>query len=192
MKSNISKRKTDHLRLAANAQLQKRDRNFSDYDLTYEPCLGIFPADNFNLKQTIGHKSIDHPLWISSMTGGSAESGKINKILAKIAHEWGLGMGLGSCRILMDNPKNIKDFQLRPILKDRPLWANLGICQVDEFNRQNNWKKFQRILEDLDVDGLMIHINPTQEFLQKEGSTLKHSAIDILTSFLVKMYHYQL
>lgn len=187
MKNNVEKRKSEHLQYAGKSQflLTGNCSGLLDVGLTYEPCLGVFPDENYRLPQLIGGKKLLHPVWISSMTGGSSESGKINKTLAKVVADFGLGMGLGSCRAILQKPSTIKDFQLRAILKSAPFWANLGICQIDEMlKKPKDWNIFQSILEDLEVDGLVVHINPTQEFLQPEGSILSRPVIDILKEFL--------
>ncbi len=186
MTSKINKRKSDHLKLAKSVQFNSKSSSLLEYGLTYEPCLAAFPAEDFSLSQKIGKKSLRHPVWISSMTGGSSESGKINKTLAKLANQFQLGMGLGSCRVIMEQPKSIKDFLLRPLLGKAPFWANLGICEVDVYLKNNKWKIFQKILEELEVDGLFIHINPTQEFLQPHGSKLKRPAMEILQDLIAQ------
>ncbi len=184
MKSEISKRKTEHLKLASKAQDHGQSSSLLELGLSYEPCLSVFPTESFSLPQQIHHKKLDHPLWISSMTGGSSESGKINRTLAKIVKEFGLGMGLGSCRIIIKNPKTIKDFKLKPILKNAPFWANLGICEIAELLHKKQWNSFYNILGELEVDGLIVHINPTQEYLQPEGSKLTQMPINILRELL--------
>jgi isopentenyl-diphosphate delta-isomerase len=185
MTQSINKRKAQHLKLAKSAQYQFSKDSLLDYGLSYEPAIAATPEDNYSLPQVIGRKSLQHPIWISSMTGGSLESGKINKRLAKLALQFGLGMGLGSCRVIMEQPKTIKDFQLRSVLKNAPFWANLGICELDSYlTDMKQWKKFKTILTELDVDGLFIHINPTQEYLQKKGSILLRSSIEILEDLI--------
>ena len=48
--------------------------------------------------------------WISSMTGGTEKAGVINRNLARLANEFGLGMGLGSCRNLLYSDEYLADF----------------------------------------------------------------------------------
>lgn len=95
-----------------------------------------------------------------------------------------LGMGLGSIRIIMEQPACIKDFRLRALLGNAPFWANIGICEVDAYLKAKKWQTFVGILEELEVDGLIVHINPTQEFLQPQGSKLKRPAIEILQELI--------
>ena len=130
---NTSSRKKDHIKLAFKSQedIQTDDRFY------YEPLLSAHPQ---HLKPVsfLG-KKMDVPIWISSMTGGTELAYTINHNLARACKEFGLGMGLGSCRILMEGVKYFKDFNLRPVLGDnRPFYANLGIAQVEqELARKN-------------------------------------------------------
>lgn len=178
---SIKKRKDSHLNFAKISQGEgSKNSLLSELGLSYEPCLEGFPSKDFCLKQRIGKKVMDHPLWFSSMTGGGQNSRKINKKLAAVAGDLRIGMGLGSCRIIMEEPKSIRDFDVKKFMPSSPLWANLGICQIDEWLEDKTYKNFINVMKDLGTDGLIVHINPTQEFLQKNGSTLKRSAISIL------------
>ena len=50
------------------------------------------------------------PLFISSMTGGSAEGYQVNKQLAQAAQEAGIPVGMGSIRILFENRRSSTTF----------------------------------------------------------------------------------
>ena len=90
--NSLEERKTDHLDLAVKSQMPIET---ADHRFDFEPLLAAHP-DPFNndLSCDFLGKKIKAPLWISSMTGGAKEAGKLNKICAKIASEFGLGMGL--------------------------------------------------------------------------------------------------
>ena len=90
---------------------------------------------------------------------------KINHNLATLAGEFGLGMGLGSCRSILDSDDYLSDFDVRSIIgDDLPLFANLGISQVETLLLENKVYKIESLLESIKADGLIIHINPFQEF----------------------------
>jgi isopentenyl-diphosphate delta-isomerase len=125
------------------------------------------------------------PIWVSSMTGGSREAGTINRNLAQACREFGMGMGLGSCRILLENPGCFDDFNVRGILGDElPFYANIGIVQVEEMLAAGNHEKLTELVHRLGADGLIIHVNPIQEWLQKEGSLLRTLPIETIAEFL--------
>ena len=94
-------------------------------------------------------------------------------------------MGLGSCRTLLTSSKHIEDFDLRPILGDElPFYANLGIAQVEELLENGEEKKLHDLVQTLDADGLIVHINPLQEWFQPEGDRFKKSPLETIKRLL--------
>lgn len=183
-------RKQSHLDLALGAQNKSIDNRFY-----YEPMLSSFPNDETNIPFGLAGKTMQFPIWVSSMTGGTSKAGPINKMLAKTAAQFGFGMGLGSCRIILDDNTFFEDFNLRPILGDEvPFFANIGIAQVEEILNSNSVYLLKNLIRKLDVDGLIIHVNPIQEWLQPEGDVIKFSPIETIqqlmneldTNFIVK------
>jgi isopentenyl-diphosphate delta-isomerase len=92
-------------------------------------------------------------------------------------------MGLGSCRSLLDSDDRLKDFALRP-LTEAPLYANLGIAQVEELIEAKKESKIHELVKKLEVDGLIVHLNPLQEWFQPEGDRLAKAPLETLTRFL--------
>lgn len=175
-------RKADHLSLAQRAQMNE---NQIDKRFDYEPLFHAHP-DFTELKsmQFLG-KNVRYPLWISSMTGGTKSARLINQRLAQVANEFGLGMGLGSCRSLLDSDEHFEDFNLRPQLGDElPFYANLGIAQVEDLLDKNQIDKIEKMLSKLRADGLIIHVNPLQEWFQPEGDKYKHPPIETIERLL--------
>jgi isopentenyl-diphosphate Delta-isomerase len=99
------------------------------------------------------------------MTGGTAEAARLNEVLAEVAQQKGLAMGLGSGRILLEQP-DAPGFKLRGLAPDVPLLANLGAAQL---NRGKGVDDCRRLLELTQADALALHLNPLQEALQPEG-----------------------
>lgn len=175
-------RKLDHINLTLEAQKHILDL---DTRFNYEPLLAAHPKTESNLETMIFGKKLKAPLWISSMTGGSTKSTLINHNLARVCREFGLGMGLGSCRSLLNSKFDNGDFNLRSIIGDElPLFANLGIAQIEQSLRDNSCDRIFKMLVSLSVDGLIIHINPLQEYFQKEGDIITVPPIETLARFL--------
>ncbi len=107
------------------------------------------------------------PFFISSMTGGSAEGYRTNKDLAEVAAELGIPVGMGSIRILTRKPEVIGDFQLKRFAPNVPVFANIGGVQLPNTQHQDIY----RLMEQLAVDGIAVHLNPAQELFQPGGDT---------------------
>lgn len=180
MSKNLQEsRKLDHIDLAKSAQTRLEDL---DTRFFYEPMLACHPDNNSDISVNFLSKKLKAPLWISSMTGGVGPARHINQNLALVCREFGLGMGLGSCRVLLDSRAYFDDFNLRPIIgEELPLYANLGIAQVEQLFENKTETKIKNLLRELDADGLIVHINPLQEWFQPEGDRLKHSPFATLT-----------
>lgn len=178
-KHSMDERKSHHLELTNRSQVGTHQLN-ELFD--YEPVLNGFSKDKIvNEEIKVGKKTLKHPLWISSMTGGTSAAGPINKALAKVAGEFGLGMGLGSCRPLLEDDSSFSDFNLRPLIGENGvLFANFGMAQVSEELSKNGGHKLKEICERLQVDGLFLHINPLQEWYQPEGDRWYHSPLETI------------
>ncbi|MBC8172973.1 MAG: type 2 isopentenyl-diphosphate Delta-isomerase [Chitinophagales bacterium] len=174
-------RKKDHLALALNSQT---DHILQDTRFYYEPLLAAHPKTN-TLPVTFLGKQLNLPLWISSMTGGTEKAGKINRNLAQACRDFGIGMGLGSCRGLLESDKHLEDFNLRPLIgSELPFFANLGIAQVEKLMQNNEVQRIVDLVDRLQADGLIIHINPLQEWLQPEGDRFMKPPLETIRSFL--------
>ncbi len=171
-------RKLDHIQLASQSQIHKSEIDSRFY---YEPLFHGNLSTNTSSLKTFLHKNLKHPFWISSMTGGADKGKVINQNLAKLCHKFGLGMGLGSCRSLLYKKDRFDDFDLRNIIgEDLPFYANIGIAQVEELIISKELNKLKILVNELNSDGLIIHINPLQEYLQPEGDRYKISPLEAI------------
>lgn len=173
-------RKQSHLDLAFASQSALLDDRFY-----YEPMLSGHPTENEKLEVKLGSKTLKFPVWISSMTGGTSKAGPINKMLAKTAGKFGFGMGLGSCRMIIEDDTYFEDFNLRPILGDEvPFFANVGIAQIERILAQNKGNLLKKLVKKLSADGLIVHVNPLQEWLQPEGDIITQSPLVTIQQLL--------
>ncbi len=177
-------RKRDHIDLAFQSQItaQEMDRRFS-----YEPMLAAHPRPGSLPPLSFLGKSLRAPMWVSSMTGGTEWARIINHNLARVCREFGMGMGLGSCRSLLHDDLSLDDFNVRPVIgDDLPLYANLGIAQVEQLIQKNALHKVDELVDKLSADGLIIHVNPLQEWLQPEGDRFPRAPLHTISDFLEK------
>ena len=113
-------------------------------------------------------KTLQSPIFISSMTGGTERARKINRHLAAAAQEAGLAMGVGSQRAAIENGDLADTFHLRDVAPDILLFANLGAVQL---NYKYGLDHCRRAVEMIGADALILHFNALQEAVQPEGDT---------------------
>ncbi|MEL7120190.1 MAG: isopentenyl-diphosphate delta-isomerase [Bacteroidota bacterium] len=177
-----SERKKDHIEMAFNSQVAKQELDQRFY---YEPILAAHPEEGSWPAFSFLNKEMKIPVWVSSMTGGTALAHTINHNLAKACHDFGMGMGLGSCRSLLYSNDTLKDFDVRHLIgDDLPLYANLGVAQVEELILNNGLSQLKILVDKLSADGLIIHVNPFQEWLQPEGDRFSMSPIEVIKRVL--------
>ncbi len=173
-------RKDSHLDLALKSQNGQTDSRFY-----YEPMLAPHPGGSETWEVTFGDKKMKLPLWVSSMTGGTERSNEINKRLALMVKKFGLGMGVGSARIAIEDSSKEKDFDLRSMLGDEaPFYLNFGIAQVEKFFQKKEIYKLKNLRNNLGADGFIIHVNPLQEWMQPEGDRIEEAPLKTIEKFL--------
>jgi len=171
-------RKQDHIDLAFQADMGRFN---ADDRFFYEPMLAGHPPADLDLSVEFLGKTLRAPLWVSSMTGGTEKALMINRRLAATCARFGLGMGLGSCRPLLDSLDRLQDFDIRDILGPHlPLYANLGIAQVETLFTEGRADEIGTLIDRLRADGLIVHVNPLQEWLQPEGDHILYPPIDTI------------
>lgn len=179
---NAAGRKKDHIEMAFASQVIRQSLDGRFY---YEPLLSAHPRPGSWPPFLFLGKTMKAPLWVSSMTGGTAMARTINRNLAMACGEFGLGMGLGSCRSLLFSDDHLADFAVRKwVTPDFPLFANLGIAQLEQLAGQRQLKRVSDLIDKLEADGLIIHVNPFQEWLQPEGDRLTQAPLDTIKRVL--------
>ena len=179
---HMAQRKKDHIDLAFESRIHQSKIDPRFY---YEPLLAPHPQKWDGPTTSIAGKELKIPIWISSMTGGTQWAKIINTNLAKACKNFGMGMGLGSCRPILFDDEYLADFAIRQYIGDnQPLFANLGIAQIEELLDQNKLSLLNDLVNKLEADGLIIHVNPFQEWLQPEGDRFKYPPLDTIKSVL--------
>src|SRR5205823_2136188 len=162
---DLKQRKSQHLDLVQRPEVEPEsaDPLFSCVRLVHRATPELALAD-IDLSAGLCGKRLRAPLMIVGMTGGTERAGQINRDLAALAQEAGVAFGVGSMRILLDQPDLLPTFSPRPA---RPplLCANLGAQQLVQRGPQAAVK----LIEMLGADAICIHLNPAQELVQADG-----------------------
>jgi isopentenyl-diphosphate delta-isomerase len=163
-----SSRKDDHIRINLEQDVQSAlSTGLERLHFSHNAVPEINLRD-IELSSTFLGKTFSAPILISSMTGGTQFSQKLNLSLAEAAQEVGVGLGLGSQRAVLEDPSLESSFQVRNIAPDIPLYANLGVVQLNYGYDASNC---QQAVDMINADALILHFNPLQEALQPEGQT---------------------
>jgi isopentenyl-diphosphate delta-isomerase len=167
-KSELFRRKNDHIRINLEEDIQS-DLNTGLEHIALEHC--ALPEINLSDVDLTTHflgYTLNMPLLISSMTGGTSESEKINTALAKAAQAAHVAMALGSQRAALERSAALNSFRLRRFAPDIPIFANIGAVQLNYGIGVNECRE---LIEIASADALILHLNPLQEALQPEGDT---------------------
>jgi isopentenyl-diphosphate Delta-isomerase len=165
-------RKADHLRVCLEDDVQSHQvrTGLERYRLMH-CCLPELDYATIDLTTRFLGKSLNTPLLISSMTGGTDQARMLNQRLATIAQEYRLAMGVGSQRVAIENPAVSDSFTLRRLAPDALLFANIGAVQL---NYTYGLEQCQKAVDLLEADALILHLNPVQEAVQTRGDRNFH------------------
>src|ERR1700744_3281465 len=119
------------------------------------------------------------PVLVGAMTGGAELSGTINRNLAAAAQQLGVGMMLGSQRIMLDSAlgeRAADRFTGRDVGPDVLLFGNIGLSQLTKLTVPDIAKALDRV----GADALAVHTNPLQEAMQDNRDTDFSGSLDRL------------
>lgn len=146
---------------------QTRTTGFERYDLPYRALPETDLAAVDTTTDFLG-RSLAAPLLIGAMTGGAELSRTINRNLAVAAQRLGIGLVLGSQRVMLEHREALASFEVRDLAPDVLLLGNLGVAQL---NRGYGAAELEHAVRAVGADGLALHTNPLQEALQPGGDT---------------------
>ncbi|UCE45291.1 MAG: type 2 isopentenyl-diphosphate Delta-isomerase [Methanobacteriota archaeon] len=184
----IEMRKNDHVDICANEDLSPGYYYWDDVKLVHRSLPEIDLAD-VDTSVTLFGKKLSAPLVISAMTGGYDKAREINGILASVAEEHGLGMGVGSQRAALENPELADTYSVVGDY-DIPLRiANLGLPQLVRQRSESVLlpEDGRAAMDMIGADVLAIHLNYLQEVVQPEGDTCARGGVEAIRTFASEM-----
>ena len=161
--SDSSTRKDTHLDLARQLSTSAPAHSLDAIALPYS-ALPELSIDEIDIStRFIGH-TLSAPIMITGMTGGTKRADAINEKLVMAAETANIAIGLGSQRASLEAGRS--QSHLRKLAPKACLIGNIGGAQLAG---KNGIDIAIRAVEDIEADGLAIHLNPLQEIIQPEG-----------------------
>lgn len=174
--TKTQQRKKEHLEICLDTErVSGPSRTGLDRYYFIHNALPELDIDEIDLSTTFLGKRLRAPILISSMTGGFDLARQVNRNLAAAAQSLGIGMGVGSQRVAIEEPSAASSFQVRDVAPDILLCANLGAVQLNYgYGIEQCW----RAVEMIGADALIFHLNVLQEAVQPEGNRNFKGLID--------------
>jgi isopentenyl-diphosphate Delta-isomerase len=164
----IGSRKDDHIRINLEENVTSKVEVGFDQYYFLNNSLPEIDLKEVKLDLKLFSHSLQAPLFISSMTGGTDTGTEINIRLAEAAQAKGIALALGSQRAGLLSSKVGESYNLRKWAPSIPIFSNLGAIQL---NNGCTVEDCQKIVDMANSDALILHLNPLQEALQPEGET---------------------
>jgi len=159
-------RKRDHLALCRREEVHFcRKRTWLEHVEMVHQAVPAFGGAETDVTTEFLGRRLAAPLLIGGMTGGTREGGLINRRLAEVAEQMGIGLALGSQRAMVEDPAAQRTFQVREVAPATLILGNLGITQAAAMRPA----EVHRLMETVGADGICIHLNTAMELFQKDG-----------------------
>ena len=173
-RGEIEKRKAEHLRLAADGDVEtRRPPGWDDVHLVHD-ALPVTDAAGVDLRTSLlGHR-LSLPLVIAGMTGGHSGAESVNATLADAAARHGLGMGVGSQRAALRDPRLARTYA---IVRERApsafIIANVGVSQLvtQDDGGALRAADIRTLIGMVGANAIALHLNYLEESVQPEGQT---------------------
>ncbi|HEX6983680.1 MAG TPA: type 2 isopentenyl-diphosphate Delta-isomerase [Balneolaceae bacterium] len=164
---SIKQRKKDHVSLTTSGDVDYRiPSGFEDYRFIHNALPEVNAGEVSTEARLLG-QTFSFPLFISSMTGGYTNAGAVNAIIAEFCQQYNLPFGVGSQRIMLENPDAVPSFSIvREKAPDAFIAANIGGAQLIE---GLSLEKLEILVDSIEADAIIVHLNPLQELMQPEG-----------------------
>jgi isopentenyl-diphosphate delta-isomerase len=167
--NETSARKKEHLNLCLNEDVgfKTKTNGFEYYDFLHYAITEV-EIEKIAFSTKLLRKKINYPFLISCMTGGTTEAENINAQLSLAAESLKVPIGVGSQRQAMEDKSFRNTYKIiRKNAPSVPVLGNIGAAEVVKYKSMD---KFQGLVDLIEADALVIHVNPLQELIQKEGN----------------------
>lgn len=174
--SDISSRKADHLDLCSSDQVAFRAKTtlLEQVQLVHD-ALPELALPDVDLSTHLVGRTLRAPIVIAAMTGGVDRAERVNRDLASIAQELGLGFGFGSMRPMLDHGIAL-GYDVRTEAPDAVILGNIGVVQA----ARASTGQLADLVGRTGCDALCVHLNPAMEVVQPEGDDDFRGGLDTI------------
>jgi isopentenyl-diphosphate delta-isomerase len=168
MSDKVKKRKTDHISICLKEDVESKviSTGFKYVHLIHN-AMPEMDFEEVDTSASIFGKALKYPLLFDSITGGSEEGKLLNKTIAEVAEEKGLGIFLGSVRAALEDPSAKETFTIaRDVAPNIFLALNIGAPQL---SKGLDIDKLKALISDTKANAIAVHLNPLQEVVQVDG-----------------------
>ena len=174
--SSRGKRKLEHIHFSL--QQTEHDSGLKDINLINK-SLPEASWEEVDTSYVWLGKTLAQPMFINAITGGGAETKKINASLSRAACETGIGMAVGSQSIAITEKDSRESFIIAR--KENPkgvIFSNIsaGI----------SWRDALFAVEMIEADALQLHLNVPQEIVMHEGERDFRGILDNIAQIVEK------
>ena len=165
-KTPIRERKREHLDICIQEAVEHRRKTtlLEDVTLVHE-ALPDRRLSDIKTSLRLFNRNLSLPFLIEGMSGGHSAGAALNRDLASVAQALGVGLGVGSQRVMLEEPATAEDFAVRRYAPDVPILGNIGVSQITSRDPEAIVEMCRRI----NADALCVHLNAPMELIQREG-----------------------
>ncbi len=176
---DFEQRKRDHMELALNPAHEAVGLSGLEQITLPHEAIPNCQFDEIDIYTYRFGKKVPSPFIVSSMTAGHPDALQFNARLMEACEEMGWTMGVGSQRRELSEPEAIAEWaELRQQFPNAILLGNLGATQLID----TPLSEVERLVDNLEAVGMIIHCNPLQECLQPEGTPDFQGAFDAIAA----------
>lgn len=179
----ISARKADHIDLCTDGDVgfKKKTNLLEEVGLVHD-ALPEMAVSDVDLRTVYAGRQLAAPVVIAAMTGGVDRAHKINRDLASVAEELGIGFAFGSQRPLLT--KGIRTgYEVRDVAPNALVLGNIGIVQAAETATAD----LAALVATCGADALVVHLNPAMEVVQPEGDDDFRGGLDTIARLVEEL-----
>ncbi len=173
----MNKRKQDHIDISKAEDVSSSYNYWDDVHLVHD-ALPEVDMDEVDTTWRAFGAEMQAPILVAGMTGGCPDATSLNRRLAAVAERYGVGMGVGSQRVALEDEEAVESYRVVTEFDVPLVLANIGAPQLLEW--PDAVETAARAVEMVEADVLAVHLNFLQECIQVEGDRRARGVLDEL------------